>query len=66
MERSSTNLHKYSNAPIELYDLEVDIEEQNNLALEHPKIVDEIANIMEKEHILSKEFSFKYEQIPNL
>lgn len=49
-------------APIELYDLSIDIGEENDLAPEHPEIVEKISNIMEKEHTYSEDFSFKYER----
>ncbi|MFH4968321.1 arylsulfatase [Gaetbulibacter sp. M240] len=48
-------------APIELYNLAVDIGENNNIASKNPEIVEEIANIMEKEHCRSKVYSFSYE-----
>ena len=50
-----------SEAPIELYNLASDIGEQHNIAAENPGIVEQIVNIMEKEHTYSKEFSFEYE-----
>ena len=50
------------NASIELYDLSTDIEEKNNIAGQHPQIVDEINKIMEEQHIFSKDFSFSYEK----
>jgi len=50
------------NAPIELYNLSADLGEQNNIAYDHPKIIEKIAQIMDKEHRYSKEFSFKHEQ----
>ena len=48
-------------AQIELYNLETDISEQNNVADEHPEIVSKISEIMAKEHTKSDEFSFEYE-----
>lgn len=51
-----------ANTPIELYDLASDIGEENNVADENPEIVDLITNIMEREHMYSKEFSFGYEE----
>lgn len=56
------NMSANPKAPIELYDLSIDIEEQNNLASDYPEIVKEIDSIMEKEHVYSKEFDFKYER----
>ena len=55
-------MHKYPNTPIELYNLKVDIEEQNDLTINNPDIVQKIARIMEKEHTLPDEFKFNYEQ----
>jgi arylsulfatase A-like enzyme len=56
------NMSNNAKAPIELYNLDSDIGEQNNVADENPKIVKKIANIMEKEHTYSNEFSFEYEK----
>jgi len=56
---------KKGNLKIELYDLDSDIREQNNIADKKPRIVKEIGSIMKKEHnppILSK---FKMEAIDN-
>ncbi len=55
------NMSNNSEAPIELYNLASDIGEQHNIAAENPGIVEQIVNIMEKEHTYSKEFSFEYE-----
>jgi len=49
-------------APIELYDLENDIEEKNNIANRHPDIVQQIKVIMQKAHIKDSDFAFEYEQ----
>jgi arylsulfatase A len=56
------NMDENPNASIELYDLSTDIEEKNNIAGQHPQIVDEINKIMEEQHIFSKDFSFSYEK----
>ena len=56
------NMTDNANAPIELYNLDIDLGEQINVAKDHPKIVDQIQAIMSKEHTYSKEFSFKFEQ----
>ncbi|HOO85757.1 MAG TPA: arylsulfatase [Prolixibacteraceae bacterium] len=55
------NMQNNPNAPIELYNLEIDIAEQNNVANEYPEIVSRISEIMAKEHTRSNEFSFAYE-----
>jgi arylsulfatase A len=49
-------------APIELYYLTSDIGEKNNVADENPEILEQIANIMDREHTYSKEFSFGFEK----
>ena len=59
------NMHENPDAPIQLFDLSIDIEEQNDLALDYPDITNKISNLINKEHTLSKEFSFKYEQKSN-
>jgi arylsulfatase A-like enzyme len=56
------NMKNNKNAPIELYNLSNDIGETNNIAKDHPKIVQQIAEIMDKEHTLSDDFSFNYEK----
>lgn len=52
-----------SKAPIELYNLTIDIGEENNVASEHLDIVQKIDEIMSQEHNYSEEFSFEYERI---
>ena len=52
------NLIKNPDAKIELYNLNKDIAEKNNLAEQHPEIVQRIKMIMECEHAPSKEFPF--------
>lgn len=55
------NMNDNKNAPIELYNLTNDINEQNNVASANPDIVEKIIKIMEEEHVRSEEFSYKYE-----
>ena len=50
-------------SPIELYNLASDIGETKNVAKEHPEIVKRIAEIMQKEHAYSEEFSFSFEKV---
>jgi arylsulfatase A len=52
------DLLKNPNAPIELYDLAVDIGEQNNLAQKYPEVVENIRRIMRSARKPSKEFPF--------
>jgi len=46
-------------APIELFDLSVDLGEANNVAAEHPEIIEKIAGIMEAAHVDSPEFPLR-------
>lgn len=55
------NADKNPVAPIELYDLSVDIGETNNIAAANPEIVKKIESIMKREHTPSKDFPFVYE-----
>jgi len=51
------------NLDIELYNLEVDTLEQNNLAQKHPDIVKRIAEIMIHQHEPSENDRFKFKQL---
>jgi arylsulfatase A-like enzyme len=51
-------IKKEGNLEIELYDLATDIQELNNVAAEHPDIVEKIAAIMKKEHTIPKVSTF--------
>ncbi len=51
------------NLQIELYNLEEDIQELNNLAEKHPEVVGKIKGIMEKEHIPAEIERFKIKQL---
>jgi len=46
------------NGPIELYDLKKDPREKNNIASEHPDIVDKMAQVMKEAHVDSDVFVF--------
>ena len=54
------NLRKNPDAPLELYDLEKDISEKNNMAEEYPKVVARIENIMleARSRPITKKFQF--------
>ena len=43
---------------IELYDLQNDVSESNNVAAQHPEIVSEIEELMKKQHTPSEDFPF--------
>tara|TARA_Y100000591_G_scaffold99538_1_gene84516 strand:+ start:1179 stop:1883 length:705 start_codon:yes stop_codon:yes gene_type:complete len=53
---------KKGNQKIELYDLSVDIKEENDISLDFPEIVKEFENIFKKEHVKSdiKRFEMGY------
>ncbi len=50
------NVRENRNAPIELYNLEEDIAEQNDVADRHPDIVEKMDRIMHEAHVPSKLF----------
>jgi arylsulfatase A len=50
------NVRQNRNAPIELYNLEEDIGEKNDLAGQHPDIVEKIDQIMREAHVPSELF----------
>lgn len=49
------------NQPIELYDLEIDISEQCNLAVEYPDVVQKITQILQTVRFESKEFPIHHQ-----
>lgn len=51
------------NMDIELYDLEVDLKEKNNVSKQFPEIVDKIRIIMEEEHVPSSNEKFKFKEL---
>lgn len=51
------------NLDIELYDLDTDIAEKNNVADQHPGIVDRIRNIMEMEHTVPEIERYRMEAL---
>ena len=44
---------------IELYNLKTDIGEQNDVAAEHPEVVEKLRKLMAQQHVPSKDFPFK-------
>jgi arylsulfatase len=52
------DLHKEPNAPIELYDLENDPAEKDDLAQQYPEIVAEMWTLMKNARTKSQEFPF--------
>ncbi|MFH6603656.1 arylsulfatase [Maribacter algicola] len=50
-------------APIELYNLDLDMAEETDIADTSPEIVKQIDQIMKQEHVFSKEFSFQFEKM---
>ena len=51
------------NLDVELYDLNTDIQEQNNLTAQYPEVVEKIEAIMKQEHISSTLEKFKFAQL---
>ncbi|MBI9064754.1 MAG: hypothetical protein JEZ14_22400, partial [Marinilabiliaceae bacterium] len=47
------NLAQQDKLLFELYDLEKDPDEQNNIAHEHPEILEQMYRIVKKEHVTS-------------
>ncbi|WPP49207.1 arylsulfatase [Catalinimonas niigatensis] len=53
-----TGIAENPDAPLELYDLSVDIGEEHNIADQHPEIVDEMEQIMQHAHEEDAEWPF--------
>ena len=51
---------------IELYNLEEDIKEENDLSKQHPEIIKEIENIMLQEHETAELDRFKFKELNDL
>jgi arylsulfatase len=51
------------NMTIELYNLEDDIQELNDVAAEHPEIVKQMEEIMKKEHVTAKSKVFRMKEL---
>ncbi len=54
------------NLQIELYDLETDIEEKNDVSDQHPDIISSIQQIMKQEHVPAENEKFKFKQLGDL
>jgi arylsulfatase A-like enzyme len=54
------NIKRKPNAPLELYDLEKDVSEKNNVAKQHPEIVKKIEEIMLSERTRPAERRFQF------
>lgn len=52
-----------NNLEIELYNLDEDIREENNVAGRHPEVVDSIRTIMEREHTVSRINRFRMDDL---
>ena len=50
------DLKKDPNAPVELYDLSLDLGEQHNIASDHPEVVAQLRAVMNREHVESESF----------
>ena len=48
---------------IELYNLEDDIQELNNVASDNPEIVKQIEDVMKKEHVTAKSERFRMKEL---
>lgn len=57
------DVNQNPDAPIELYDLSQDLGEENNIAEQHPEIVEEMKNIMKQAHQPSELFNLDVESI---
>ena len=50
------NVSTTNNSPLELYNLNIDLHEKNNVASQHPEIVKEIEAIMKEAHVPNKDW----------
>ncbi|MBS2211784.1 arylsulfatase [Carboxylicivirga mesophila] len=57
------NVRKENNTQFELYNLELDPQEQNNIAARHPEILARVRQILEDEHIESWNNRWKFKQL---
>ena len=54
---------KKNNMTFELYDLEIDISEDNDVAIEHPEIIERMNQIIKEQHTQSELVRFRMEQL---
>ena len=54
------------NLAIELYDMETDLQEMNDVSNQYPEIVKKIESIMKQEHVPSANEKFKFKQLGDL
>ncbi len=59
------NVHKNARAPLELYHLEKDPGETENIAQSHPDVTARISELMDQAHRPSEAFAFEFEQQPD-
>ena len=57
-----TNIRK-GNTKMELYDLDNDIKELNDIADEHPEIVKQLYTLMEKSSVVPKNPNFRFQNL---
>jgi arylsulfatase len=63
MKAICKNVRKKNNMKFELYDLEKDPQEQNNIAEQHPDIINRVHQILNDEHIESWNNRWKFKQL---
>jgi arylsulfatase A-like enzyme len=51
------------NMEVELYNLEEDLQEQNNVAIEYPEIIQKIESIMKAEHVPAESERFRIKEL---
>ncbi|MDO6518688.1 arylsulfatase [Zobellia uliginosa] len=60
------NVFKGADVPIELYDISTDVAEENNLAAEHPEIIEEMKVLFQEARTPSEVFTFNQETYLNV
>jgi arylsulfatase len=59
------NIKRKGNLKIQLFNLNNDIQEQHDVAIQHPKVVREIKHIMAKEHTVPEVDHFRMKSLQN-